>query len=89
MRTVYIRSEVSTFVRRSNHAEQLARSLRNQKIGDRTIKEQEFFTKLNVTTARLRAHDPGGACNGESVIKQHPQRNDYNIQPREATILER
>ena len=44
-------SEDSTFVRRSNHAERLAKSLKNQKIGHRSIKEQELFTKSNVTTA--------------------------------------
>ena len=34
-------------------------------------------------------HDPGRACHGELVIKQHAQRIDHDIHPRDATILKR
>ena len=40
-------------------------------------------------SSRGAEHDPGRTCNREAAIKQHAQKTDHDIHPRDAMILER
>lgn len=70
------------------------KSLRNQKIGHRNCQ----MSRLPVYVHRRRwelkelTRSRTSSCsrfNGESAIKQHAQRTDHDIHPRDATFLER